>query len=85
LMIGEVATAAVWVKVEAGDRPLEIKVNEKNVEGALKILKRKLQKEGLFREIKRRKSYEKPSVKEKRKRRDAKKRRIKALRFKKRT
>jgi len=30
---------------------LEIKVNENNVEGALKVLKRKLQKEGLFREI----------------------------------
>ena len=64
---------------------MEIKVDENNVDGVLKVLKRKLQKEGLFREIKRRKSYEKPSVKEKRKRRDAKKRRIKALRFKKHT
>ena len=64
---------------------MEIKVNENNVEGALKVLKRKLQKEGLFKEIKRRKSYEKPSVKEKRKRREAKKTRMKALRFKKRT
>jgi small subunit ribosomal protein S21 len=63
---------------------LEIKVNENNVEGALKVLKRKLQKEGLFREIKRRKSYEKPSEKAKRKQRDAKKRRMKALRYKKR-
>ena len=68
---------------------MEIKVNENNVEGALKVLKRKLQKDGLFREIKQRKAYEKPSEKEKRKRRDAQKRRIKArmktLRFKKRT
>jgi small subunit ribosomal protein S21 len=64
---------------------LEIKVIENNVDGALKVLKRKLQKEGLFREIKRRKSYEKPSEKEKRKRREAKKERIKALRFKKST
>jgi small subunit ribosomal protein S21 len=46
---------------------LEIKVNENNVDGPLKVLKRKLQKEGLFREIKRRKSYEKPCEKEKRK------------------
>jgi len=61
---------------------LEIKVNGNNVEGALKVLKRKLQNEGLFREIKRRKSYEKPSEKEKRKRREAMKKRIKALRFK---
>ena len=64
---------------------MEIKVNENNVEGALKVLKRKLQKVGLFREIKRRKSYEKPSEKENRKRREAKKERIKALRFKKST
>ena len=64
---------------------MEIKVNENNVDGALKVLKRKLQKEGLFREIKRRKSYEKPSEKENRKRREAKKERIKALRFKKST
>ena len=73
------------VQGKVGDSFLEIRVNENNVEGALKVLKRKLQKDGLFREIKRRKSYEKPSVKEKRKRRDAKKRRIKALRFKKHT
>ena len=62
---------------------MEIKVSENNVDGALKVLKRKLQKEGLFREIKQRKSYEKPSEKEKRKRREARKKRIKALRFKK--
>ena len=59
---------------------MEIKVSDNNVDGALKVLKRKLQKEGLFREIKRRKSYEKPCEKEKRKRREAKKQRMKALR-----
>jgi small subunit ribosomal protein S21 len=63
---------------------LEIKVNENNVDGALKVLKRKLQKEGLFKEIKRRKFYEKPSEKEKRKQREATKERLKTLRFKKR-
>lgn len=62
---------------------MEIKVSENNVEGALKVLKRKLQKEGLFREIKRRKFYEKPSVKLKRKREEARKKRMKALRFRK--
>ena len=62
---------------------MEIKVNENNVDGALKVLKRKLQKEGLFREIKRRKSHEKPSEKEKRKRREARKKMMKALRYKK--
>jgi small subunit ribosomal protein S21 len=63
---------------------LEIKVNENNVDGALKVLKRKLQKEGLFKEIKQRKAYEKPCEKEKRKRREAKKQRMKAMRYKKR-
>jgi small subunit ribosomal protein S21 len=63
---------------------LEIKVNENNVEGALKVLKRKLQKEGLFREIKLRKAYEKPCEKEKRKRREAQQKRMKSLRYKKR-
>jgi small subunit ribosomal protein S21 len=64
---------------------LEIKVSENNVEGALKVLKRKLQKEGLFREIKQRASYEKPCEKLKRKRREARKKRMKALRNRKRT
>ena len=63
---------------------MEIKVNENNLEGALKVLKRKLQKEGLFKEIKQRKAYEKPSEKEKRKRREAQQKRMKALRYKKR-
>jgi small subunit ribosomal protein S21 len=63
---------------------LEIKVNESDIDGALKVLKRKLEKEGLFREIKQRASYEKPSQKKKRKRIEARQKRIKALRFKKR-
>jgi ribosomal protein S21 len=36
------------VAEEAGDSHLEIKVSDNNIEGALKVLKRKLQKEGLF-------------------------------------
>ncbi len=62
---------------------MEIRVTENDIEKALKVLKRKLQREGLFREIKQRDFYEKPSVKEKRKRREAMKKRLKASRFKK--
>jgi small subunit ribosomal protein S21 len=62
---------------------LEIKVYGNDIERALKVLKRELQKEGLFREIKKRGSYEKPSEKERRKRREARDKRRKALRFKK--
>jgi len=61
---------------------LDIKVHGNDIEKALKSLKRQLQKEGLFKEIKQRSFFEKPSEKEKRKRREAKKKRMKALRFK---
>jgi small subunit ribosomal protein S21 len=62
---------------------LEIKVNGNDLERALKILKRELQKDGLFREIKNRSFYEKPSEKEKRKQREARKRKRKTFRFRK--
>ncbi len=61
---------------------MEIKVLANDVDRALKTLKNKLQKEGLFREIKNRKYYEKPSVKKKRKQAEARKRKAKASRFK---
>ena len=61
---------------------MEIKVLANDVDRALKTLKNKLQKEGLFREIKNRKYYEKPSVKKKRKMAEARKRKAKASRFK---
>lgn len=60
---------------------MDIKVYDNNIEKALKDLKRKLQREGLFKEIKKRSFYEKPSEKEKRKQREARKKRMKALRF----
>lgn len=60
---------------------LGVKVYESDVEKALKILKRQIQKDGLFKELKRRSFYEKPSVKEKRKQREAIKKRIQASRF----
>lgn len=59
---------------------MNIKVHGNDVEKALKILKRQLQKEGLFKELKKRSFYEKPSVKEKRKQREARKKRRKMMR-----
>ncbi|HSB32158.1 MAG TPA: 30S ribosomal protein S21 [Candidatus Sulfobium mesophilum] len=61
---------------------MEIKVRGNDIENALKALKRQLQKDGLFREIKQRRFYEKPSVKEKRKRREALRKRLKAQKYK---
>ena len=46
---------------------MEVKVIDNDVEKALKILKNKLSKSGLFKELKVRRAYEKPSVKKKRK------------------
>ena len=45
-----------------GDNLLVL-VRDNNVEQALKFLKKKMQREGIFREMKRRKAYEKPSEK----------------------
>jgi small subunit ribosomal protein S21 len=60
---------------------LEIKVLGNNIEKAIKDLKIKLHKEGIFKELKSRRFYEKPSVKEKRKRIEARKKKMKATRF----
>ena len=40
---------------------LRVFVRDNNVDQALRVLKKKLQREGVFREMKRRKAYEKPS------------------------
>jgi small subunit ribosomal protein S21 len=57
---------------------LEVKVIDNDVEKALKILKNKLSKNGLFKELKLRRAYEKPSVKRKRKALEARRRMAKA-------
>lgn len=60
---------------------MEIRVDGKDVEKALRALKRKIQRDGMFRELKKRRYYEKPSLKKKRKRLEAQKRRQKSLRL----
>jgi len=56
---------------------LKVDVVGNDVEKALKILKRNLSRDGLFREMRNRKFYEKPSVKKKRKQAAARKNRRK--------
>ena len=41
---------------------IEVNVKDNNVEQALRSLKKKMQREGLFREMKLRRHYEKPSL-----------------------
>jgi small subunit ribosomal protein S21 len=60
---------------------LEIRVYDRDIEKAIRLLKRKMQHDGLFRELKNRRFYEKPSLKKKRKRREAQKRKMKKLRM----
>ena len=45
------------------DIRLQVFVRDNNVDQALKALKKKMQREGIFREMKRRNAYEKPSEK----------------------
>ncbi len=40
---------------------MQVLVRDNNVDQAMKVLKKKLQREGVFRELKRKKYYEKPS------------------------
>ena len=42
---------------------MEVSVRDNNVEQAIRVLKKKMQREGVFREVKLRNSYEKPSEK----------------------
>jgi small subunit ribosomal protein S21 len=42
---------------------LQVFVRDNNVDQALRVLKKKMQREGVFREMKRRRFYEKPSEK----------------------
>lgn len=50
---------------------MQVVVRENNVDQALRALKKKMQREGLFREMKLRVSYEKPSVKKARQKGEA--------------
>ncbi len=61
--------------------PLEVTVDGDNIDRALKALKRKMANEGIYKELKKRKYYMKPSEDKKRKQREAERRRRKALRM----
>lgn len=58
---------------------MEVRVQSRDIEKALRTLKKKLQLDGLFGEMKKRRHYEKPSVKKKKKQLEAQKRKRKLL------
>jgi small subunit ribosomal protein S21 len=51
--------------------PLQVLVRDNNVDQALRVLKKKMQREGVFREMKQRRSYEKPSERKTREKAEA--------------
>ena len=63
---------------------IEVIVRNNQVEKAIRVLKKKIQKDGLMKELRQRQTYEKPSLKRQRKlkeslRRIAKEKRLKRL------
>jgi small subunit ribosomal protein S21 len=54
-----------------GARKLQVFVRDNNVDQALRILKKKMQREGVFREMRQRRSYEKPSERKNREKSEA--------------
>ena len=52
-------------------KAIEVKVHDNDLEKAMRILKKKIQNDGLFKRLKLKKSYEKPSEYRRRKTREA--------------
>jgi small subunit ribosomal protein S21 len=62
------------------EKYLQVFVRDNNIDQAIRALKKKLQREGVFREMKRRNAYEKPSEKKAREKGEAIRRSRKAAR-----
>ncbi|MDR6289323.1 small subunit ribosomal protein S21 [Inquilinus ginsengisoli] len=60
--------------------PMQVFVRDNNIDQALRVLKKRMQREGIFREMKQRRSYEKPSERRIREEAEAVRRQRKALR-----
>ncbi len=50
---------------------MQVVVRDNNVDQALKVLKKKMQREGIFRELKMKDAFEKPSIKKAREKAEA--------------
>ena len=59
---------------------MQVSVRDNNVDQALRALKKKMQREGIFREMKLRRSYEKPSERKAREKAEAVRRHRKLMR-----
>lgn len=61
----------VLAPTQEKDVHLQVLVRDNNVDQALRVLKKKMQREGLFREMKQRRAYEKPSERKAREKSEA--------------
>jgi small subunit ribosomal protein S21 len=69
---GQIAAVLIGTRAGLQKEPrLQIIVRDNNIDQALKALKKKMQREGIFREMKLRGHYEKPSEKRARERAEA--------------
>ena len=59
------------VRITYKDLCVQVNVRDNNIEQALRALKKKLQREGVFREMKLKQHFEKPSVKKAREKAEA--------------
>ena len=61
---------------------IEVQVRNNNVEKAIRVLKKKIQKDGLMRELRQRQTFEKPTLKRQRKHKESLRRVAKENRLK---
>lgn len=58
---------------------VQVNVNSSNIEQSLRVLKRKLQREGVFKIFRLKRFFETPGAKKKRKAEESRRRRLKAM------
>ena len=68
---GESSPEPKFQTIWKGGETVQVTVRDNNVDQALKVLKKKLQREGVFREMKLRRAFEKPSQKRAREKAEA--------------
>jgi ribosomal protein S21 len=65
------AAQDLWHLAAGKEMRLQVFVRDNNVDQALRVLKKKMQREGVFREMKQRRAYEKPSERKAREKSEA--------------
>ncbi|MFT5624404.1 MAG: small subunit ribosomal protein S21 [Lentimonas sp.] len=71
LLSGQLVQITATQNKKVGENHMQVSVRDNNVDQALRVLKKKLQKEGVFREMKLKQHFEKPSEKNARQKAEA--------------